>query len=63
MTSSVYVTGRSVSSGRKKVKKRKSGRLDVAAELTGRFLLGPLQSGVLQQEMQTEFTLPVQNCW
>lgn len=37
--------------------------LGVAIEGTSRFLLGPLQSAVLQQEMQTEFSLPVQNCW
>lgn len=65
--SSVYVTGRSVNNGRKRVRERRRGRfvcgLDVAAEGMGRFLLGPLQSGVLQQEMQTEFSLPVQNCW
>lgn len=34
-----------------------------AADGTGRPLRGPLQSGVLQQEMQTESSLPVQNCW
>lgn len=62
----VYVSARSVSSGRKKVRERRRRlicRLDIAAEGTGRFLLGPLQSGVLQQEMQTEFSRPVQNCW
>lgn len=38
--------------------------LDAAtADGMGRLLRGPLQSGVLQQEMQTEFSLPVQNCW
>lgn len=61
MGSSLYVKGRS----RKKVRKRRRGRLVciTAADGMGRFLLGPLQSGVLQQEMHTEFMLPVQNCW
>lgn len=35
----------------------------VASEWAGRFLREPLQSGVLQQVMQTELSLPVQNCW
>lgn len=53
-----------VSSGRTKVRKRSGGGPDVAAaDRAGLFLRGPLQSGVLQQEMQTEFSLPVQNCW
>ncbi|KAG8004471.1 hypothetical protein GBF38_008704 [Nibea albiflora] len=62
MGSSVYVKGRS----RKKVRKRRRGRfvrIPATADGMGRFFLGPLQSGVLQQEMHTEFMLPVQNCW
>lgn len=63
MGSVVYVKGRS----RKKVRKRRRGRSvripAAAADGMGRFFLGPLHSGVLQQEMHTEFMLPVQNCW
>lgn len=34
------------------------------ADDCGRFFWrGPLQSGVLQHVMQTELSLPVQNCW
>lgn len=62
-SSSLYVTGRSVSSGRRRRSVRCVCRKDVAADRGGRFLRGPLQSGVLQQEMQTEFSRPVQNCW
>lgn len=50
---------RSVSSRGRKV--WRSGR--PAPDGTGRFLLGPLQSGVLQQVMHTELRRPVQNCW
>lgn len=56
-----------VSSGRKPTTARtSSGQASVrgvASEWAGRFLRGPLQSGVLQQVMQTELSLPVQNCW
>ena len=35
-----------------------------AADGWGRFFWrGPLHSGVLQQVMHTELSLPVQNCW
>lgn len=47
-------------------KVRVSGRFVMAADLddSDRFLWrGPLHSGVLQQVMQTELSLPVQNCW
>ncbi|TNN50744.1 hypothetical protein EYF80_039065 [Liparis tanakae] len=56
----LYVTVRSV---RAKVRRRGGGLPDGAAEGAGRFLRGPLHSGVLQQEMHTEFSRPVQNCW
>lgn len=62
MASPAYVRGWSI---RRKVKSMcvvVCGPGVAAADGTGRFLLGPLQSGVLQQEMQTEFNLPVQNC-
>lgn len=41
------------------------GRAVGAGEELGErfFCLGPLHSGVLQQEMHTELSLPVQNCW
>lgn len=70
MGASIYVRARTVegvSSGKTKARKDRSDRsicwLDVPADGTGRFLLGPLQSGVLQQVMHTELSLPVQNCW
>lgn len=64
----LYSGGVYVSSGRRrKLRTRSSGgfvcRLDITADGMGLFLRGPLQSGVLQQEMQTEFSRPVQNCW
>lgn len=64
----LYSGGVYVSSSRTRKLRTRSGagfvrRLDVAADGTGLFLRGPLQSGVLQQEMQTEFSRPVQNCW
>lgn len=49
----------------KKASRRIVGMLECrekARDSARRLCRGPLQSGVLQQVMQTEFSFPVQNC-
>lgn len=68
MWTQVEVCQHSVWSRNRRVQRENTRRRNplwvTAADGWGRFFWrGPLHSGVLQQVMHTEFSLPVQNCW
>lgn len=66
VASTLTVCQRSAEDRRTKTERENTGRVTAAAAAAdcGRFFCrGPLHSGVLQQAMHTELSLPVQNCW
>lgn len=68
LTQCVKVCQHRAQDSRRRMERKNTGSCGVArgmaADGCGRFFWrGPLHSGVLQQVMHTELSLPVQNCW